>query len=160
MHMCKDTAQSDLIYSLIKRSRCHDQVPNCLYHYVLAHSDNVLVSYLSFRIITVGKTKALEMSFSCSHLDYRRKGLSKLLRACAIIVAKRASCKYVISDANELSGPMLRDTFGFEFNAGEDGTGEYIETVADELNWESSPTAVLLLESFDVESLLKSCLVK
>jgi hypothetical protein len=110
-----------------------------------------LVSYLMFKVHRK-PIRFAEILYSCTTIDHRRKGLSHMMRLVCIIYAKINKCIYVVSDANEISGKVLQK-LGFHWNAGEDGTGDYIAELGNELQWNASPTAMLSLSDHSVQSL-------
>lgn len=123
-------------------SKCHStMLSDCTLVYVLAMLKGKVVGYLAFKVFKK-PIPYIEIAFSCTEKENRRKGLSVILRLVPMILALDTGINLILSDANEMSGPLLVKKFGFTWNSG-DGTGDYIEKYGNLVEWQTSPTAYL-----------------
>jgi hypothetical protein len=165
-HFCEDDKTSEMIYENITiPSKCHDtKLNDCSIVYVLAMYKGKVASYLAFKIYKE-PLPFIEMAWGCTGADSRRKSLSTILRMVPVILALDVGIPLIVSDANDMSGPLLRNKFGFVFNEGDDGDGEYSEEYGNLIEWQVSPSAYLDMRDKNVKertidkinSMINSC---
>lgn len=111
----------DQIQELIDRQKdCHQSVictDSCVELsgvYITDPNHNV-VSYITFtreQSDLTGEEFVL-INFSCTRIDHRRKGLSRIIRLIIMVYALHHNIRYVASDVNEQSGQMAKKYFNF-----------------------------------------------
>jgi hypothetical protein len=90
---------------------------------VLAFEKEKLASYLAFSIEESENygDNFIMLKMSCTNIDFRRRGLSTVLRLVPLYFAAEQGIQFVASDANKESGALLRKKFGFTV------TDDYLE---------------------------------
>ena len=141
IHQCTDTEETESIYThLTLPSDCHAiKLDDCnlTYVYLRHQASGKVVTYLAFKIFST-PVQYIDMVWGCTGLEHRRKNLSTILRMVPIMMALQLQA-LVVSDANKLSGGLLKKRFGFVYNE----NGDYQEDIGNLVNWQSSPTAYL-----------------
>jgi hypothetical protein len=166
-HLCDDIAETNEIYkNLTIPSKCPDEkLDNCDHMYVYLRNENKQVlSYIGFKIFKK-PILYIDILWGCTDKDHRRKGLSTIILMIPVILALDLNIGLILSDSNELSGPLLEKKFGFIYNGGPKGTGEYIEELGNLVEWQSSPTSYIDLSDDNnkkktiriIKELMKKC---
>ena len=150
IHHCQDEQETEAVYqNLTLPSNCHSvKLDDCALTYVyLKHvNTQTIATYIAFALYR-SPVPYVDLVWGCTDRHHRRKGLSTLVRMVPIILALRLKLNLVVSDANQCSGPLLRNQFGFVWNDNE----EYVEHIGNLLQWKSSPTAYLDLRNASVQ---------
>ena len=97
---------------------------------VMAVSKKKIVSYLTFSVekSEISNDMFVQINYTCTKMDNRRKGLSTLLRILPIMYAYENGINFVVSDTNAKSSGLLKHKFGFTI------TDNYI----DKFNWDAN----------------------
>lgn len=151
-HRCNDIQKIEEIYNVTKTSNCPDyKLEDCDTVYILIKDkNNNILSYIGFKIF-VKPIFYIDILWTCTRTISRRKGLSTVTIMIPIIISLDLGIKIIVSDSNELSGPLLVKKFGFIWNKGEHGYGDYIKDIGDLVEWKSSPTSYLDLRNTTIK---------
>lgn len=120
--------KNDLKALIEKNTECHAEYmdaeyKNCTHMeneddniiYLLMYYGNIIISYISYKIYIYNSTRCLYIKYMCTDDNHRKKNIIVLLSCLMFADAINKNIDIIITQVNELSGPLLQKKFGFTY---------------------------------------------